>query len=144
MSAIVLATCLSKVSESAARHALELATATGATLHIVYASEAPSGFSGDAAMLARESAKARQESDLRGALEGFCLRVGIDPGTTVRKVLSGPIAEEITAYAKDIEASYIVVGTSAPSGVTAVLLGSIADNIMRRASAPVLIVRQGL
>ena len=54
------------------------------------------------------------------------------------------IAEEIAAYAKDVEASYVVVGTSAPAGVTAVLLGSIADAIMRRASSPVLIVRQGL
>ena len=125
MGAIVLATCLSSVSESAARRAFALAKATGSLLHVVHASETPSGLSGDAAMLAREHAKARQESDLRGALDAFCLRVGIDPQTTTRKVLSGSIAEEIAAYAKDVEASYVVVGTSAPAGVTAMLLGSI-------------------
>jgi nucleotide-binding universal stress UspA family protein len=144
MGPIVLATCLSKVSETAAKVALELAERTAAPLHVVFAIEPSSGLSGDAAMVARESARARQESELRGAVEAFCLRMGIDVDTTTRRILSGAIPEEVAAYAADVGAAYVVVGTSAPTGVTAVLLGSVADEIMRRSTAPVLIVRQDL
>lgn len=144
MGPIVLATCLSKVSESAAKVARTLAAETGAPLHVVYAIEPSSGLSGDAAMVARESAKARQEGELRGAVEAFCIRNGIDVDTTTRRVLSGSIAEEIAAYAGDVSARLVIVGTSAPTGVTAVLLGSVADEVMRRCPAPVLIVRQDL
>jgi nucleotide-binding universal stress UspA family protein len=144
MGPIVLATCLSKVSETAAKVARTLAEETKRPLHVVYAIEPSSGLSGDAAMVARESAKARQESELRGAVEAFCIRMAIDVDTTTRRILSGSIPEEVAAYAADIGASLVVVGTSAPTGVTAVLLGSVADEIMRRSPAPVLIVRQDL
>jgi nucleotide-binding universal stress UspA family protein len=144
MGPIVLATCLSKVSESAAKVARALAEETGAPLHVVYAIEPTTGLSGDAAMVARESARARQESELRGAVESFCLRNGIDVDTTTRRILSGTIADEVAAYAADVSASLVIVGTSAPTGVTAVLLGSVADEVMRRSPAPVLIVRQDL
>jgi|LNFM01.1.fsa_nt_gb nucleotide-binding universal stress UspA family protein len=144
MGPIVLATCLSKVSESAAKVARALAEETKAPLHVVYALEPMSGLTGDAAMMARESVRARQEGELRGALEAFCVRQGIDVDTTTRRVLSGTIAEEIAAYAADVSARLVVVGTSAPTGVTAVLLGSVADEVMRRCPAPVLIVRQDL
>jgi nucleotide-binding universal stress UspA family protein len=144
MGAIVLATCLSSVSESAGRYALALAKATASPLHVVHASEPSSGLSGDAAMLARETARARRESDLHGAIESFCLRLGIAPEMATRRVLTGPIHDEIAAYAADVGADYVVVGTTAPRGLSAALLGSVADAIMRRSSAPVLIVRQDL
>jgi nucleotide-binding universal stress UspA family protein len=144
MGPIVLATCLSKVSESAAKVARSLAEATNKPLHVVYAIEPATGLSGDAAMVARESARARQEGELRGAVEAFCIRMGIDIDTTTRRILSGTIPEEVAAYATDVAASLVVVGTSAPTGVSAVLLGSVADEIMRRSPVPVLIVRQGL
>lgn len=144
MGPIVLATCLSKVSETAAKVARELAKKTGQPLHVIYALEQSSGLSGDAAMLARESAKAHRESELRGAVEAFCIRNGIDNDTTTKRILSGSIAEEVAAYAGDVSASLVVVGTSAPTGMTAVLLGSVADEIMRRSKAPVLIVRHDL
>jgi nucleotide-binding universal stress UspA family protein len=70
--------------------------------------------------------------------------MGIDVDTTARRILSGAIPAEVAAYAAEVAASLVVVGTSAPTGVTAVLLGSVADEIMRRSTVPVLIVRQDL
>ncbi|MDP3279242.1 MAG: universal stress protein [Deltaproteobacteria bacterium] len=140
MGPVVFATCLSKVSEPAASVARSVAAATGAALHVLHAIPPTAGFTGDAAMVAREASRARQESELQGAVEAFCLRTNLGLNNT-RRILSGEIAVEIAVYANTVNASLLIVGTTAPTGLSAVLLGSVADEIMRRATVPVLIVR---
>jgi nucleotide-binding universal stress UspA family protein len=53
----------------------------------------------------------------------------------------GESAAEIVAYAEDHELDIIVLGSHGRSGVSRVLLGSVAERVMRRASTPVCVVR---
>jgi nucleotide-binding universal stress UspA family protein len=55
-------------------------------------------------------------------------------------VLSGRTAREIVRYARDKGASVIVLGTHGRTGISRVLLGSVAEAVLRLAGRPVLIV----
>lgn len=58
-----------------------------------------------------------------------------------RKVVVGEPAEEIVREAKQRPCDMIVMGTHGHSGVTRVLLGSVAEGVLRHATCPVLTVR---
>lgn len=53
----------------------------------------------------------------------------------------GEPSEEIVGYAEDEEVDHIVVGSHGRSGVTRVLLGSVAESVTRRSPVPVTVVR---
>jgi universal stress protein A len=57
------------------------------------------------------------------------------------KVLVGRPAEEITSYAKEIDAQMIVIATHGHSGLAHMMLGSTAEGVVRQAHCPVLTVR---
>lgn len=57
------------------------------------------------------------------------------------KVLEGMIAFEIARFAKDGHFDLIVMGTHGRTGVGHLLLGSIAEKVLRLAPCPVLTVR---
>jgi nucleotide-binding universal stress UspA family protein len=59
--------------------------------------------------------------------------------TAIRR---GEPAEEIIAYADEVDADVIATGTRGRHGDHAFLLGSVAEAVVRRASQPVLTVRQ--
>ncbi|MFB6282364.1 MAG: universal stress protein [Halobacteria archaeon] len=61
-----------------------------------------------------------------------------DIETAVRE---GKPSREITGYARDNDVDQIVIGSHGRSGVTRVLLGSVAETVARRAPVPVTIVR---
>jgi universal stress protein A len=55
--------------------------------------------------------------------------------------VSPDTAGAIVEYAKDIHADVIVLGTHGRSGVSRLLMGSVAEHVVRRAPCPVLVVR---
>jgi nucleotide-binding universal stress UspA family protein len=59
-----------------------------------------------------------------------------------RSVRLGSPANEIVEYAKDNDIDLIVIGTRGRSGLAHVLLGSVAERVVRHAPCPVLTVRQ--
>lgn len=54
---------------------------------------------------------------------------------------AGAPAEEIAQLASDLEADMVVVGTHGRRGVRHLLLGSVAEGVVRMAPCPVLVVR---
>lgn len=56
-------------------------------------------------------------------------------------VKSGDVVAEICDVARDLEADLIVVGTHGRQGVVRLLLGSVAEGVVRAATCPVLVVR---
>ena len=60
----------------------------------------------------------------------------------VRHVLVGPAAEEIARVARSADADLIVVGTHGRRGVKRLVLGSVAERLVREASCPVLVIRE--
>ena len=78
--------------------------------------------------------EARTRLDQRG--------VTPEPGVTVhRDVLFGHNARTIAEYAASRDIDLIVMGTHGRTGVAHVLLGSVAERLVRTASCPVLTVR---
>jgi nucleotide-binding universal stress UspA family protein len=65
-----------------------------------------------------------------------------DPLVRVEHCLrDGPPAAEIAREAKEMNADLIVVGTQGRTGLARVLLGSVAEEVLRQAACPVLTVK---
>lgn len=54
----------------------------------------------------------------------------------------GDACDEILRIAKDQRAGLIVMGTHARSGITRLVLGSVAEGVLRRSEVPVLVTRK--
>jgi nucleotide-binding universal stress UspA family protein len=63
------------------------------------------------------------------------------PGGVETAVTWGEPVEEIVAYARDHAVDLIVVATHGRTGLSHVLLGSVAERIVREAPCPVLTIR---
>jgi nucleotide-binding universal stress UspA family protein len=76
------------------------------------------------------------EAELRQRLEAVRPP---DPSVAVeRRLCKGDAATEIIALAADVKADVIVLGTHGRKGVGRLLLGSVAEAVLRRAPCPVL------
>ncbi|MFW5919713.1 MAG: universal stress protein [Halanaeroarchaeum sp.] len=65
-----------------------------------------------------------------------------DHGKSLETVTEvGQPARTITEYAEEGEFDQIVIGSHGRSGVTRILLGSVAETVVRRAPCPVTVVR---
>lgn len=68
---------------------------------------------------------------------------GVEADTLLRDNLGGRLAEVVADAAKEWNADLIVVGTHGRRGVGRALMGSGAEQIIRLAPVPVLVVRLG-
>jgi nucleotide-binding universal stress UspA family protein len=60
-----------------------------------------------------------------------------------REVWNGQTRREITTIARRLRADLVAVGTVGRTGVPYILLGSVAEHVMREAPCDVLVVRSG-
>ncbi len=76
-------------------------------------------------------------------LEGLAIvqSAGAQADTVLVDHLGAHLAEAVTAEAKTWDASLVVVGTHGRRGIRRMLLGSGAEQIIRLASCPVLVIR---
>ncbi len=63
------------------------------------------------------------------------------PVELVPHVLAGPAAKEVLRVARGLGADLIVVGTHGRGGVKRWVLGSVAEEVLRKAGCPVLVMR---
>lgn len=67
----------------------------------------------------------------------------LDPHVEVRReVALGNPVDEIARVAAESKASMIVMGTHGRSGFSRLLLGSVAEGVLRKVACPVLLVKQ--
>ena len=142
---ILVATDFSDPSENARKYACELANRTGAELHLLHvvvplavpAMGAPSvGYIEDTEAIA--AAVKQSESDLDKLLDPEWR----SEHRVVSAVMVGTPVFEILKYAKDNHINMIVMGTYGRTGLTHLLMGSVAENVVRKAHCPVLTVHQ--
>jgi len=53
-------------------------------------------------------------------------------------ILKGDVTDSIVSYAKENQIDLIVMGTHGAKGIEKILLGSVAERVLKRASCPVL------
>lgn len=133
---ILCPTDFSLGAEDALRHALFFARTFGARLHLVHVDAAPSvelpGASG-----IEEDRRAAVNAQLE-ALAGRHADEGVEITT---EVLHGTPYEAIVANAAVVDADLIVLGTHGRTGIERVLVGSVAERVVRLSPVPVVTVR---
>jgi len=140
---ILVPTDFSEPSEAALDCAKAIALRFGASLHLVHIIDDPlvtgiagvEGFVPEAPSLAAEL-EAEAESRLT-SLVSDATRTRFSVTTDV---LHGPAASVITETATSNGFDLIVMGTHGRKGLTHVILGSVAERVVRSASCPVLTV----
>lgn len=101
-------------------------------LHVVDPSE------GNYARQAGERPKERSTELLETAVErADAAGVEIETDTT-----TGSPADAILDYTEDTEIDHVVMGSRGRSGLSRLLLGSVAETVVRRAPVPVTVVRE--
>jgi nucleotide-binding universal stress UspA family protein len=134
---ILAPTDFSEYSGEAMRYACGLAEKFDAELHLLHVLEMHASstpvFAGGLALTPHV-----QES--HEAAEKALLQVANDR-KAIRATAVGPPFLEILRYAKDNDIDLIVMGTHGRTGLVHVLLGSVAERVVRKSSCPVLTVR---
>jgi universal stress protein A len=134
---ILFPTDFSPASQEALKWATSLARESGATLLIVHVEEPPMAYGGGELYLGVDETN-RQE--LRKALAQV---VPTDPNVPYEhKLLIGDPATSIVDLAESEGVDFIVLGSHGRTGLTRLLMGSVAEAVVRRAKCPVLTVKQ--
>ena len=138
--AICLPTDFSDASRPAARMAAELAAHFGAELLLIFVQVPPAIGYGDLPM--PQSLLDEMDAQARQLLEEWKREVEALGARTRTTMLFGASAfDEIVRFAAQNRADLIVMGTHGRTALTHVLLGSVAERVVRHAACPVLTVR---
>jgi nucleotide-binding universal stress UspA family protein len=137
MKTIVVATDLTGQSEAALEYARKLAGGYGARIVLAHGTD-PVDYAAVDSVPGRVLRGMTEEA--RTALEelaGELLREGIHSHSEIRQ---GAVAEMLVAVAKQYDAGLIVIGTRGMQGAGAVIVGAIAEQLVRLSPCPVLAV----
>ena len=138
---IVLPIDFSDRATAAVPWARRMAAMTNAAVHCIYSVEPPQVYSAldITAAVVLPTVEEMSETAQAKIVEFISEHLGgID---TEAKIVVGKPADAIIKYANEVDASMIVIATHGYSGLDHVLLGSTTEAIVRKASCPVLSVR---
>jgi nucleotide-binding universal stress UspA family protein len=133
-------TDFSEYSDHAFQMACVLARETGARIVLLHSERRPLIHPGVGVVPPepdRSLGEAREELEKRRAEHPS---LDIEP----RLVVGDDAATEILRIAEEVRCDLIVMGTHGRTGVSRLLMGSVAEQVMRRASCPVLTVKAPL
>lgn len=134
---ILFPTDFSHCSDAALPVATSLARDSGATLLIVHAEEPPMAYGGGEMYYGIPDPVTE---DLRNMLKKV---VPADPSVPYEHhLVVGDPATSISELAKSQGADLIVMGTHGRTGLRRLLMGSVAEAIVRRAPCPVFIMKE--
>lgn len=123
-------------SRAALEYAVTLAEKFGASVHVVHSYQL-SAYASPSSDLAQDLAR-----QTRAELEGFLAGIGGSVRVTSEVRLGVPYVEIVTV-ANELEHAIIVMGTTGKTGLEHLLLGSVAERVVRTASVPVVTIRSG-
>ncbi|MFC4541032.1 universal stress protein [Halosolutus amylolyticus] len=103
--------------------------------------EAADGSTGAGIELAKDFFGKRKEEASEDFQEEVTDLAGADDVDFRTEIAVGNPAREVVRYAEEHDVDLIIVGNHGRSGVSRVLLGSVAEKIVRRAPVPVTVVR---
>jgi nucleotide-binding universal stress UspA family protein len=126
----------SEPAQRAALFAFRLASATGAKVWLLYATD---GSPGQAEPVTHEEQESRHGA-IRSALRRL-EEVGRSLGAPVESVFrDGPPAEALLAFARELPADFLLVGTRGLNLPERLVLGSVSSRVVVRARIPVTVV----
>ncbi len=140
---ILVPTDFSEASEAALRYGRALADAFGASLHLVHVMEDLLAHAWAAEIYTASVPNLREEIE-KEARERLAAMLPEPDRTHYRAevgLLAGNPFVEIVRYAKANSVDLIVMGTHGRGPIAHILLGSVAERVVRKAPCPVLTVR---
>ncbi|MGE0869737.1 MAG: universal stress protein [Kofleriaceae bacterium] len=141
---ILVATDFSELADAGLAYAVDLASRLDATVHVLHVIPVPVmgmeeiGIAYGAVTMEATTAEAQRALDeLVARYRSAGARVGI----AAPRLEVGDPREVIDRVAEEINADLIVMGTHGRRGVRRMLLGSVAESVVRSAPCPVLTLR---
>lgn len=137
---ILVPTDFSETSQLAAAYAVELATRFSAKLHLVHVVEEPIA---TIPLLETYGAPSKEEFEAaaRAMLDNWPLPDGAENLEIDRRVHHGTPFVHILHEARDRDMDLIVMGSHGRGVIAHLLMGGVAEKVVRKASCPVLTVR---
>jgi len=137
---ILVPTDGSEEVERAVRHAVDLAAAHGATIHAVYVIDSAS-YGGVPMETAWEGLHEMLEHEGEAALDRVAELATESDVAVDTSLLEGTPAKQIVRHAESEDCDLIVMGTHGRGGIDRLLLGSVAERVVRSSEVPVLTVQ---
>jgi len=120
-------------ANAALEHGIEIASQWDATLHALYVVDTRVARSGPLLETLRdEGRQAVRDVEVAGTQAGL---------TVVTEIPEGNPHEEILAYVSEHGIDMVIMGTHGRTGLDRVVMGSVAERVVRRSPIPVLTVR---
>jgi nucleotide-binding universal stress UspA family protein len=140
---VVAAVDFSDRSHEVAAEGVALARASGGTLHLLHVAAgepALAGYDKDDISPFTRSARAGELTDEHRRLRELAEQLAEDGVSVTPLVVMGPTAQMILDAADHLAASHLVVGSHGHGGLHHLLVGSVAEEVVRRARVPVVLV----
>ena len=141
---VLVPTDFSEASESALRYGKAMAEAFGASLHVVHVMEDLLAHAWAAEVYVSSMPQLRDEIE-KESRQRLVALLGDDECQRLRAetaLLAGNPFIEIIRYAKAHDVDLIVMGTHGRGPIAHMLLGSVAEKVVRKSPCPVLTVRE--
>jgi len=140
---ILVATDFGDASEAAPNYGRDLARTYGSTLHVLHAvDDVMVRFAGEGTMTFLPHLQTEFENDARARIETLVTdedRTQLHAKPVI--ITSVSPAETIVNYAKEHQIDLVVMGTHGRTAMAHLLMGSVAERVVRTAPCPVLTVR---
>ncbi len=138
---ILVATDFSEDADRALEQAAELATQLDATIHLVHAVTIPAMGMPELGLAVASTGMESKALEAQAALDARVARYRDRVSMAPVRLELGNAREVIDRVAELIGADLIVMGTHGRRGVRRMVMGSIAESVVRSAPCPVLTVR---
>ncbi len=136
---ILVPTDFSKHSQTALNYAVAFARKFGAQLHLMHILQDLAVFFPDAVSVVPPTDQLN--TAVQAALERLVHENHLEAQNVQLVVRVGSPFHEIAEYARDTGIDLIVMGTHGRGGLMHLLMGSVAEKVVRKAPCPVLTVR---
>lgn len=137
---IIAPTDFSDSSRAALEYALDMASPGGRVVVCHVVDDVPLTYGYVGVVLSSAELRSRMAKDAEKELEAFL--PDAPEGVTVEtRILHGSPYLEVVRLAAGEGADLVVMGTHGRSGLQHVLLGSVAEKVVRKSPCPVLVVR---
>jgi universal stress protein A len=134
---ILFPTDFSHLSDAALDHASALARDTGATLLIVHVEEPPMAYGGGEMYYGIPEPTTDELVNMLHGVKPTDSSVPVE-----YRLVTGDPADAVVHLAEDDDVDLIVLGSHGRTGLTRLLMGSVAEAIVRKAHCPVLVYKQ--
>jgi nucleotide-binding universal stress UspA family protein len=131
----------SEHANRAAMFAAKLAGEVNAALTLIYVYDPPTASLMGLEAKSREEIDAIRTADAQASFDAARESIGSTEVPISMQALIGHAAPEIIRFAEDCGADLLVMGSRGRSQLRGLLLGSVSEHVVRRATCPVTIVR---